>query len=153
MNISQPTAPPSLLHLQFPPPFPPNQPPPPISQTYQIQYQPLQTSIAHSQASTQFIIHGEHGGPLPPPQNHEPHMAPPFEGQPPPQLQMHPQPPSSSQGYIVPTSQAIAEHGPPQQPMATVNDLQHGREGLFDCRLLLVKKVVNLDRHLTFVKF
>ncbi|XP_023317783.1 trithorax group protein osa-like isoform X2 [Trichogramma pretiosum] len=135
INISQPAAPPSLLHLQFPPRFPTNQPPPPISQTYQIQYQPVQTSVA--QAPTQFIIHGEHNGP-PPTQNHEQpppqHLGAPFEGQHPPQMHMHPPPPPSSQGYIVSTTQSLQDRGPPpQQPMPqSVTEMQHPPDGAVD---------------------
>lgn len=137
--MNQQPPPPSLMHVHFPPPFPPNQPPPPISQTYQIQYQPVQTSVA--QNPTQFIVHHNEAPPQQIPQNHEPpqgmgpppppqHMQPPqFDGQPPPpQMQMH-APPPASQGYIVPTSQAMVEHG--QQPSLPPpgGEMQHPQDG------------------------
>ncbi|XP_058801691.1 uncharacterized protein LOC131670256 isoform X2 [Phymastichus coffea] len=144
INVNQqPPPPPSLMHVHFPPPFPPNQPPPPISQTYQIQYQPVQTSVA--QAPTQFIVHHSEAPPQQMPPNHEPpqgmgppppppqHMPPPqFDGQPPPpQMQMH-APPPASQGYMVPTSQAMAEHGPQPPLPPPGGEMQHPQDGPVD---------------------
>ncbi|KAJ8669128.1 hypothetical protein QAD02_000387 [Eretmocerus hayati] len=123
MHMNQqppPTGPQPLMQLQFPPPFPPNQPPPPNSQPYQPmhQYQPVPSAVA--QAPSQFVMH--HGAePPPPPQaGHEP--PPPMMGGPPPQYeaqppQMHGPPPPPSQGYLVPTSQAMQPEHAQQPPM------------------------------------
>lgn len=117
LNINQQQPPPSLLQLHFPPPFPPNHPPPTIAQTYQIQYQQVETGAPPTQ--TQFVIqHGEH----PVQQTHElTHIQQHFEGQSAlSQIQIQ-GPPPTSQTFMMPSN--IQQ--PPSQ------DVQYHQDGMF----------------------
>ncbi|XP_034940566.1 extensin-like isoform X2 [Chelonus insularis] len=121
--------PPSLLHLHFPPPnFPPNQPPPPIPQTYQIQYQQMQTT--GPQPPTQFVLQSDETivqSQLQQNPEHTQHILPAQYDAQPPQYPLQ-VPPPSTQTFLVPNSPPSPNHHP-QPPLPVGMEGSHQHEG------------------------